>query len=280
MLKICTNGLLNSMDLSIVILNYYNKNLAKELLKNLVELNLPYQHEIIVVDNASYDGLKEIIEEKFPRVKFIQSDQNGGFATGNNIGIKQAQGKYIIVMNPDLAILSDAIVKLYQYMEDNLQVGLAGPRLINADKSIQSSCTEWPDWRLPFYRRTSLGNTKAGQKWLDKYLMKDLDHYQNSDVPALFGACLIIRRDALDKVGLLDERYFMYLEDLDWSRRFWEKGYRVSYVGQAEIIHLHRRQSVARSLIKTLFSKTARHHIISFVKYLLKFRGKELPKIK
>jgi len=268
------------MDLSIIILNYYNKNLAKELLRNLAELNLPYKYEIIVVDNASYDGIKEIVANKFPRVKFIQNDKNGGFAAGNNLGIKQAQGKYIMIMNPDLAVLSDAITKLYQYMEDNPQVALAGPRLINADSSVQFSCTDWPDWKLPFYRRTSLANTRAGQQWLDKYLMKDLDHYQNSDVPTLFGACLIVRSNILAKVGLLDERYFMYLEDLDWSRRFWENGYRVSYVGQAEIIHLHRRQSADQSLAQTLFSKTARHHIISFVKYLIKFRAKELPKIK
>jgi len=162
-------------------------------------------------------------------------------------------------------------------MESNPKVGLAGPRLINADKSVQPSCTTWPDWRLPFYRRTSLGNTKAGKKWLDKYLMEDLDHYKNSYVPALFGACLIFRKDILDKVGLLDERYFMYMEDLDWSRRFWENGYKVAYVGEAEIIHLHRRQSAAESILKTLLSKTARHHIISFFKYLLKFRSKKLP---
>jgi hypothetical protein len=245
----------------------------------LAELDLPYQYEIIVVDNASYDGIKQIVEEKFSQVKFIQSDKNGGFASGNNLGIKVAEGKYVMIMNPDLAILSDGIAKLYDYMEANPQVGLAGPRLINADKSVQYSCTDWPDWKLPLYRRTSLGDTKSGKKWLDKYLMKDLDHYQNDDVPALFGACLIIRRDALEKVGLLDERYFMYMEDLDWSRRFWQNAYRVSYVGTAEIIHLHRRQSASHGLMKTLFSKTARHHIISFVKYLLKFKGQKLPKI-
>jgi GT2 family glycosyltransferase len=276
---ICINGSKNNMDLSIVILNYKNKNLAKELLKNLAELNLPYIYEIIVVDNASYDGIKDILENKFSEVKFIQSKKNGGFAYGNNLGIKKAQGKYVMIMNPDLAILSDGIKRLYDYMENNPDVGLAGPRLINADKSVQYSCTDWPDWKLPVYRRTSLGTTEAGQKWLDKYLMKDLDHYKNSDVPSLYGACLIFRRDALSKVGLLDERYFMYLEDLDWSRRFWENDYRVSYVGTAEIIHLHRRQSAAQGLLKTLFSKTARHHIISFVKYLLKFRGQKLPKI-
>lgn len=267
------------MDLSIIILNYHNKNLAKELLKNLTsELSLPYEYEIIVVDNDSHDGIEDIIKEKFPQVRFVQSDRNGGFAYGNNLGVKVASGKYIMIMNPDLAILSDAIEVMYEYMESHPEVGLAGPRLINADKSVQYSCTRFPDWRLPFYRRTTLANTQSGKKWLDNYLMKDLDHYQNSYVPTIFGACMIFRKDALAKVGLLDERYFMYMEDLDWSRRFWENGYKVAYIGKAEVIHLHRRQSAAESLPKTLMSKTARHHIISFVKYLSKFKGKSLPK--
>ena len=266
------------MDLSIIILNYNNKNLTKELLKNLTqELNWPFKHEIIVVDNASHDGIKEVMEEKFPELTFIQSEKNGGFAYGNNLGIKRASGKYIMIMNPDLAILSDAIEVMYQYMEQHPEVGLAGPRLINADKTVQYSCTNFPDWKLPLYRRTFLATSQVGQRWLDKYLMKDRDHYQNSYVPALFGACLMVRQSSIDKVGLLDERYFMYMEDLDWSRRFWQTGYRVAYVGQAEIIHLHRRQSAAESLPKTLFSRSARHHIISFIKYLLKFKGQDLP---
>lgn len=268
------------MDLSIIILNYHNKNLTKELLKNLTsELDLPYQYEIIVVDNDSHDGIKEVIEERFSEATFIQSEKNGGFAYGNNLGIKRASGKYIMIMNPDLAILSDAIEIMHQYMENHPEVGLAAPRLINADKSVQYSCTNFPDWKLPLYRRTFLGNTSSGKKWLDNYLMKDLDHSQNHFVPAIFGACMIFRKDALEKVGLLDERYFMYMEDLDWSRRFWQEDYKVAYIGQAEIIHLHRRQSASESLPKTLLSKSARNHIISFVKYLLKFKGKKLPKV-
>ena len=267
------------MELSIVILNYHNKNLTKELLKNLVELKLPYKYETIVVDNASHDGIAEVVKD-FPNIQFIQSEVNGGFAFGNNLGIKQAKGKYILTCNPDLAILSNAIEVLYNYMEDHDEVALAGPRLINADKSVQSSCTRFPDWRLPLYRRTALGKTRAGQKWLDNYLMEDLDHYINSYVPALFGACFMIRKSSLDKVGLLDERYFMYMEDLDWSRRFWEQGFKVAYVGKAEIIHLHRRQSAAENIFKALFSKSARQHIFSFLKYLKKFKGKELPEVK
>jgi len=267
------------MDLSIIILNYYNKNLVKELLNNIKELNLKYDYEIIVIDNASYDGVEGVVS-KYNKIKFIQSKYNKGFAYGNNLGIKEAIGKYILICNPDLAILSNGIDILYDYMEDNKEVGLAGPRLINADKSIQYSCTRFPNYKLPFYRRTSLSNTEKGKKWLDNYLMKDLDHYNNHYVPALFGACMIVRKSSLEKVGLLDERYFMYMEDLDWSRRFWEKNYKVAYVGKSEIIHLHRRQSAGKNMIKSLFTKSARHHILSFLKYLIKFRNKELPEVK
>jgi len=266
------------MDLSIVILNYKTRGLVKELLKNFQELNLSYDQEIIVVDNGSYDGIKETLAN-FPPVKFIQSQSNRGYAAGNNLGIRVAQGKYILICNPDLAILSDALGQLYRYMEEHPAVALAGPRLINADKSVQPSCTRFPDWRLPLYRRTILANTKKGQAWLNHYLMDDIDHYRNQYVPALFGACLIVRRSALDKVGLLDERYFMYMEDLDWSRRFWAAGYKVAYVGQAEIIHLHRRESISGSLWQTVFNKSARYHIISFIKYLWKYRGQKLPAV-
>ncbi len=267
------------MDLSIVILNYFNKDLIRELLKNIAELKLPHSYEIIVVDNASYDGVEEIVKE-YPQAKFIQNKKNSGFAAGNNLGIKQAQGKYILILNPDLAILSDAVNIMYQYLEDNPQVGLCGPRLINADKTIQYSCTRFPDWRLPLYRRTTLAETKAGQDWLNYYFLKDHDHHQNFPVPALFGACLLVRSAALEKVGLLDERYFMYLEDIDWCRRFWQAGWQVAYVGQAEVIHLHRRQSAAENVLKTAFSKYSRQHILSFIKYFWKFRGQKLPEVK
>lgn len=267
------------MVLSIVILNYKTKNLSKELLKNLLNLKLPFEYEIIVVDNASFDGLDIVVKNKFPTVKFIQSQKNGGFAYGNNLGISRATGKYVMICNPDLAILTNAFETMLEYMEKNEAVALAGPRLINADKSIQYSCTDFPDWHLPIYRRTMFSETKSGKIWLDKYLLRSFDHSQNFFVPALFAACLIVRRSAISKVGLLDERFFMYMEDLDWSRRFWQNGFKVAYIGEAEVIHLHRRQSAADNLPKSFFSRSARHHIVSFIKYLKKYKGQSLPKI-
>jgi hypothetical protein len=267
------------MELSIIILNYKQKDLVRELLANINNLSLPFEYEIIVIDNGTYDGVGGVVKNN-SKVTFIQNKTNDGFAAGNNIGIRVASGKYIMICNPDLAIFSDAFQILHQYMETHPEVGLAGPRLINADKSLQYSCTGFPDWRLPFYRRTFLGKTKMGRRWLDDYLMKDVNHAHNFYVPVLFGACLIIRHSVLEQVGLLDERYFMYLEDLDWSRRFWENDFKVAYVGEAEVIHLHKRESAQNSFLKAIFNRSARYHISSFIKYLKKFKGKALPETK
>lgn len=267
------------MEVSIIILNYFHRDLIRELLKSLIAFNFSFSYEIIVVDNGTFDGVKELVAT-YPQVRFLQLQKNEGYAKGNNFAIKQAKGKYIFICNPDVALPTDAVSVLYRYMENHPEVALAGPRVINADRTLQSSATNFPDWRLPFYRRTFLGNTAHGRAWLDKYLLVEQDRNKNFYSPALFGACLMVRTSALFKVGLLDERYFMYMEDLDWSRRFWENGFKVAYVGETEVIHLHKRDSVQNNLWKILRKKTARAHIMSFLKYLWKFKFKKLPEVK
>jgi GT2 family glycosyltransferase len=142
---------------------------------------------------------------------------------------------------------------------------------------LQYSCGNFPDWHLPFYRRTFLGKTTLGKKWLKNYLMMDWDHNQNKEVDWLFGACLLIRHQALTKVGLLDERFFLYLEDTDWCRRFWENNYQVVYFAQAKVIHYHRRSSAENTGLTGLFSRAGRIHLSSFIKYFLKYLGKPRP---
>lgn len=266
------------MDLSIIILNYKQKGLVKYCLKNLLSLDIPLSHEIIVVDNASADGTGEMIKNEFMGVKLIEAKTNQGFSAGNNLGINKAQGKYLLILNPDLTILSDAILKLYRFMEDHPEVGMSGPKILNPDASLQYTCSRFPDWRLPFYRRTFLSKTKTGQKWSEYYLMTDWDHQSNRPVDWLFGACLMVRKSALEKVGRLDERFFLYMEDLDWCRRFWEQGFEVWYVAGAKVIHYHQRLSAEVSILWSLFSKTARIHLISWLKYFFKYWKKSLPR--
>ncbi len=265
-----------SKDLSIIILSYKQKGLVKQSLKGLRSLNIPLDYEIIVVDNNSGDNIEEMVKNEFIDVKFIRAAENRGYAAGNNLGIKIAKGKYILILNPDVTILSDAITKLYKFMEANLRIGIAGPKIKNPDGSIQFTCSRFPDWKLPFYRRTFLSRTKKGKKWNEHYLMMDWDHMSNAKVDWLFGACLMVRKSAIDEVGLLDERYFLYMEDLDWCRRFWEKKWEVWYVAEASVIHYHQRISAEGNLFSSIFSKSARTHLLSWLKYYFKYKNKKL----
>lgn len=268
---------MDNFDLSIIILNYKNQNLVKYCIWGIKKLNLPLKYEIIVVDNNSHDGCAEMIKKNFLDVKFIQAEKNRGYAAGNNLGIKKAQGKYLLIINPDIAILDKAIEKMFNFLDNNPTVGIIGPKLLNAEKNLLYSCGNFPDWHLPFYRRTFLGETRAGQVWLKEYLMMGWDHQETKTVDWLFGACIMVRKEALTKVGLLDERFFLYLEDTDWCRRFWENNYQVVYLADAHIIHYHQRSSAENTGLIGLISRAGRVHLISFIKYYLKYLNKANP---
>jgi GT2 family glycosyltransferase len=259
------------MDLSIIILNYQTKNLVKYCIKGIKSLNLNLDYEIIVVDNASYDRTFEMIREEFSGVKFIQAKENRGYAAGNNLGIKQARGKYILLLNPDIVILENAIEKMYQFMENHSEAGLIGPKLNSPDGTLQETCYRFPKFIIPLYRRTFLGKLPFIKKHLDHFLMKDYDHQIARQVDWLQGSCLMARVKAVQEVGLLDERFFTYVEDTDWSRRFWQKGWQVWYLPEAKMIHYHEQASAGGLL--NIFKKSARIHIASWLKYFWKYRN-------
>ncbi len=263
---------MESYKLSIIILNYKSGGLTRECLRGLIAADLKLDHEIIVVDNNSEDNIGAILTKEFPQVKFIELEVNRGYAAGNNAGIKQAQGEYILILNPDITVFAGQIEKLVDFMENNPRVGLAGPRLVNPDGSLQYSCYKFPKFLLPLYRRTWLGETIKAQGELDEYMMKKWDHKNNRVVDWLLGACLITRRSALSEVGLLDTRYFLYVEDTDWCRRFAQKKWEVWYVAEVELVHFHERQSAEAPWLIALFSKIAWIHIASWLKYFWKWR--------
>lgn len=265
------------MDLSIVILNYKTRGLVKTCVRGLLSVPTSYLREIIVVDNASRDGTPEMVAREFPSVRVIVSNSNTGFGGGNNAGIAVAQGRYIITMNPDIAVLDDALDRLVVFMDQNSDVGFVGPRLSNPDGSMQHSCYRFPTPMIPVYRRTLLGRLGEGQAALADYLMTDWDHAETRDVDWLLGACIMMRREVVEKIGVFDDRFFLYFEDTDLCRRAWEAGYRVVYHPEANIIHYHRRESAGS--ISSLFTNwITREHVKSGVKYFLKYRGKPLPR--
>ncbi|PJA10773.1 hypothetical protein COX67_03260 [Candidatus Falkowbacteria bacterium CG_4_10_14_0_2_um_filter_36_22] len=260
------------MDISIIILNYKSKGLALNCIKSIKEADMRgINYEIIVVDNNSDDSLGDILAWQYPEIKFVQNTGNLGMGAGNNIGIKRANGKYVCVMNPDTIAMEDTFKILYEFMEKNLAVGLAGPKQYNPDRTVQNSCYRWHSLLTPIYRRTPLGGFKFAQKDLDRFLMKDFNHKAMKEVGWLLGSCLFIRAKALEDVGNFDERYFMYFEDTDLARRFWHKGWKVIYYPDAKVIHNHIRQSAQGVWYKFFWNNQARAHIISWLKYLRKW---------
>lgn len=261
------------MDLSIIILNYKTKGLVKQCIRNVKISVANLDYEIIVVDNGSNDGCGEMIKENFPGIKFIQIPKNIGFAAGNNVGIKEAKGEYVMLLNPDVTVLNGSIEKMFAFMKNHPEVGLTGPKLINPDGTYQISCRTFQTPKLIIYRRTPLGSMPKAKEELKKHLMLDFDHSTNREVDWVMGACMLTKKSALDKVGLLDERFFFYVEDMDWCRRFWEKGCKVYYLAEAEMVHLYERASAVEGWKFWTFNKMTRRHIASWFKYFTKYLG-------
>jgi len=252
-------------------LNYRNQGLVKQCVKTIRLYPHASSYEIIVVDNASGDGVGEMLAENFPGVRFIASPRNVGFAAGNNLGIREAQGRYILIMNPDITVRPGSIDALVRFMDQNPDVGMAGPKLLHPDGEVDLSCSRFPKWTTPVYRRTPLGRLPAGRREVDRYAMADFDRMETRDVDWLLGAVLMVRKSAMDEVGALDERYFLYFEDTDWCRRFWEAGYRVVYYTGATMVHYHERLSAQVPWLLGPFSRSTRVHITSCVKYFRKW---------
>lgn len=264
--------------LSIIIINYNQKNFLKQCLKNIEEAKIRLNYEIIVIDNASTDGSIEYINLQLAsfasrsQISIIVNEVNKGFARAINQGIKLSQGKYILILNPDIIVLPGSIEKLYQFMERHPDCAVAGPQLLNPNKTVQYSCCRFPKWYTPILRRTFLGKLPLGRKHLQYYLMADWDHQTVKEVDWLLGAALMIRKEAVEKVGPMDERFFLYFEDIDWCRRFHQANWRVFYVPEAKMYHFHQRLSAERAVFPALFKKITWIHLISAIKYFWKWR--------
>ncbi len=265
------------MDLSIVILNYRTKNLLKECLRSLRIVKPALAMETIVVDNASGDGSAEMVLAEFPEVRLIRAERNLGYAGGNNLGLRAASGRLVMIMNPDILIMPGSLETLVAFMDGHPKVGLAGPKLTNPDGTVQQSCYRFHTVLTPVYRRTFLGRLPMGKRAVADYLMADFDHGEAREVDWLLGGALVACREAIAAVGPLDEAFFLYFDDTDWCRRFWEKGWKVVYCPEAAMVHFHQRASQGGVL--ELFRKpTARVHVRSALTYFRKYRGKGNPR--
>jgi GT2 family glycosyltransferase len=225
------------VDLSNIIVSWNAKEFLDECLQSIYQNAPGCKFETIVVDNASTDGAPDLVAEKYCQITLIRNSENLGFAKANNIGIKESTGKYICLINSDAVVLKDCIDRMCNYMNKHPEIGVLGPRILNRDGSLQPSCREFPTFWKNICRTLALDKLFPKSQIFGGYYMMNWSHETVREVDYLSGCFMMVRRSAIDQVGLLDDGFFFYAEDKDWCKRFWKGGWKVVYYPEAKAIH-------------------------------------------
>ncbi len=225
------------MELSICIVTYNSSAVLPRCLDSIMEHRPRGQFEVIVVDNASQDGTVRLVTEKFPWVRLLCNERNRGYAAANNQAVEQARGQLILLLNPDTQVTAGALDVMMDFLRRHPRVGAVGPKLTYPDGRLQLSCHEFPDLWTAVYGRLGLAQVAAASRRFGRHDMTWWDHEQCRKVGWVSGAALMVTRRAWERVGPLDEHFFMYCEDVDWQMRLARAGLECWYVPQAHIVH-------------------------------------------
>jgi N-acetylglucosaminyl-diphospho-decaprenol L-rhamnosyltransferase len=218
-----------------------------------------------VVDNASVDDTVRLVTEQYAWAKLIRQERRRGFSANNNFAVRQSSGRYVLILNPDTVVEPGALARAIALMDAHPRAGVCGPRLNFPDGRIQPSCRRFPTLTSVIVRRTPLRVFLRQSPQNARHLMQDFDHHQSGEVDWLLGACLLVRREFLQDVGLLDAGYTLYVEDIDWCLRAHRAGWEVWYCADAVVTHYHQAQSDRR-----LISRASWIHLKSIWRYYRK----------
>jgi GT2 family glycosyltransferase len=225
------------MDISVVIVAWNAKRYLEKCLQSLEAAPPRRTMETFVVDNASTDRTSEMIETRFPWVKLIKSQENLGFSKGNNVAIRQCQGRYVALVNPDVIVLPGCLDALADFLDQHPKAGNVGPRVFNPDMTQQTTCRRFPTLWNNFCSAIGLATKFTNSPFFAGEQMFFCPHDRTLAVDVLVGCFSFIRRETFQEVGLLDEGLFMYGDDLDWCRRCWNAGWDVVFYPGARAIH-------------------------------------------
>lgn len=224
-------------ELTIVIVSWNVKDLLKKCLESIFENRANLALAVIVVDNGSKDQTAEMVKADFPQVKLIANQSNLGFARANNQGIRESQSEYILALNPDTEIVGSALPTALAFIKNNEQIGLVGAKHLNPDKTLQLSVRRFPNFLVLFLIFSKIAKIFPHLKALNEYLAKDFDYQKSQPCDQTAGSFLLLRKKMLDQIGLFDERFFTWFEEVDLCRRAKTAGWQVWYLAEAEIIH-------------------------------------------
>lgn len=244
------------IKLSVIIVTYNSSYIIAKCLNELITAIPVGMSEIIVVDNASGDKTLEILASYKDKIELISLDVNIGFAGGVNVGISGSKGAYVLIINPDVIVNSECIEGLASFLSRNENVAIVGPKLTYQDGRTQPSRRRYPNLRAIMTHRIVFLKRIFGKKILSNFLMEDISDRDPAEVEWLIGGCMMLRRGALDDIGLFDSKFFLYYEDTDWCYRAAQKGWKVFYLPQLMAIHLYQRESkgINRQLIWHIMS--------------------------
>lgn len=225
------------MNLSIIIVNWNTKNLLDDCLSSIYKETQNISFEIFVIDNASSDGSAEMVKKKYPAVRLIENKKNRGFAAANNQAIKQATGKYVLILNSDTVILDGALNKIVKIEEAHPEAGIFGVKTLNSNGTIQKTVRRDPALFTQLILPSKMKIIFPNARPFREYYFDDFDYDQESCVPQLQGSFLLIKKEVFDKIGLLDEKFFLWFEEVDFCLRARQAGYKILYSPEAAIIH-------------------------------------------
>ncbi len=261
------DGQARPLDISIVTVSHNHLPLIEKCLASLYATAGNSTLETVVVDNACSDRTGEWVARNYPQVTVIPNKAWQGYAANGNTGIRAREnGRYVMLLNPDVECLPGLLDALVAFMDGYPDVGIAGPKLLNPDGTLQPSCRRFSTPASILIRGLHLDGVLRKTGLMQRYLMDDFDHRAAADVDWVTGALMIVRREAIAQVGMMDERYFLYSDDQDWCCRMWQGGWRVCYVPQAQAIHAHMREG-----IKKPWSPAARHQLVSAIRMFRRF---------
>jgi GT2 family glycosyltransferase len=243
------------MVLTIVIINWNTKEDLLSCLSSIWKERGGVEKEVFVVDNGSKDGSAEAVRKEHPLTKVLENETNWGFARAVNLALRQMKGRYALLLNPDTRLKKESTERLISFMDDHPKVGVVGPQLLNSDGSKQNSIANFPTLATELLNKSLL-------RWLfpKKFPGKERNYTEPIEVDSVIGACMMVRQETLKQVGLLDENYFLFLEETDWCYRIRAAGWNVYHCPRAEIIHFQGKSAGAEKGRARLEYYRSRYH--------------------
>ncbi len=264
---------------TIAINSYRNAPMLRLCIKSVQETAKDLDYELIVADSATQDDTRDLMRQEFPSVTFLPDKKNIGFGAMVNKCLKHAHGKYIFLINSDTILESTTLHDLCAYFDAHPHIGILAPAQKSFSGEIVPTYFRFYHPLTVVYRRTPLGRLPFAQRHLARFEMRDYDRRVPKEVDWVIGSAMMVQREKVKEVGGMDPRFFMYMEDVDWCRRFWERGYSVVYVPHITLYHYYGKGSAAGGFWRSLLlNRLTWIHIESALKYFIKYWGAKNPR--